>query len=46
MACMEHYCPNCDWTDFNNKPRSPAYCPVCGEALDHIWDEEYDHYDD
>ena len=43
MACMEHWCPKCDFITFNNSG-GPFECPNCGAKLHHDFDEKYDHY--
>lgn len=42
MACMEHICVECDWSQFDNAPRTS--CPKHGpESSRHHFDEpEYD----
>ena len=45
MACMEHYCHNCNWVHFDNTS-GPVDCPICGGDLIHSWDEANDHYGD
>ena len=32
MACMEHWCRDCDHTEFNNNP-GLAKCPKCGKTF-------------
>ena len=44
MACMEHYCLDCDQLILNNEPS--AYCPECGEKMFPTFDEQWDHFDD
>lgn len=52
MACMEHWCPDCDFAEFNNQSRTPEVCPVCGSRLRHFCDEapepdrDYDDIED
>ena len=39
MACMEHYCYDCNHTVFNNQ-RYMAYCPKCkSDNVTSHWDD-------
>lgn len=40
MACMEHYCTECDWFALDNQ-RHKA-CPKCGAKVQSLFDEEND----
>jgi predicted nucleic acid-binding Zn-ribbon protein len=47
MACMEHRCPVCDHTVFNNVYPFSAKCPTCGNtSWDSIFDEPDVGWDD
>ena len=44
MACLEHYCQNCECEWFDNKP--DAVCIQCGSPnVATYFDEEGDHED-
>lgn len=45
MAMMEHWCPSCGHTEFNNHPNTPSACEKCGDLMRHTSDEEYDDVD-
>ena len=38
MACLEHYCTQCDWYSCDNEP-THGPCPVCGAPVATVWDE-------
>lgn len=41
MACMEHWCIECNYTEFNNS-HGPLSCPKCGGEMRHTFDEPSD----
>ena len=38
MACLEHLCTSCDWSDFSNV--MIKLCPKCGGTVKNVYDEE------
>ena len=38
MACLEHLCTFCNWSDISNKIFHT--CPNCGSRVKTFWDED------